>query len=406
MRINKLVVVTLAGIFAFAAMPASAQTGPEFMQQAIEQFKAKNHKEAERLFGECIRVEPKNLECLYRRAIVRELYIGYGLALEDYNAALAIAPNNHILLTARGSLYDSLKRPDEGIADLTKAIQLKANHADAYYKRGNIYRDKGDAEKAIADYTQAVRFDPKKDLAYMFRAGLYEKKGDKAQAIADYTSAIAAKPDKGSYYTYRGQIYFKQGQADLAEADFKRAVELDPSQKSMIESTKTLARLSQVLQKAESKPKTPVEAASSAGTSHYMKKEWDPAIAQFTKAIELEPGNHWHYVYRSRSYEGKGDLINALTDMNKGISLIPAAQASSFLRERADLYFKQGKNALAMAEINKIIAAETKPDAYSLLLRGKIYSKMGNKAAARTDLQKAVELNQYLKEAQEELAKL
>lgn len=408
MKNLKLVAFTFAGMIVFAALPASAQTASYYMKQAIEQFKAKNHQEAERLFGECLRVEPKNLECLYRRGLVREIYIGYGLALEDYTAALAVSPNNYILLTARGYLYNSMKRPDEGIADLTKALQIKPEHADAYYKRGNVYRGKGEDDKAVADYTQAVRFDPKKDLAYMFRASLYEKKGDKAQAIADYTSAIAANPAQGSHYYRRGRIHFQQGRTEQAEIDFKRAVELDPTIGTQVTALKRVTAAQNVLAslQANTGPKTPAATARSAGYEHLSKKEWDLAMAQLTKSIELEPNVHWSYIYRARAHEGKGDYVNALADFNKGISMVTPVQAYSFLAERAGIYFKQGKHDIALTEMNKVISSKLTATEYDLLLRGKIHARMGNKTAARADLEKAVLANPNMKEAKDELARL
>ncbi len=403
-------------VFVFAVGPVPAQpagtgqpqTASDFKNNALLQYSLKNYKEAERLFGECIRVEPRNLDCIYKRGLVRQLYIGYGLALEDFTAALQIAPNNVTLLTARGGLYYSLKRPDEGIADLTKAVQLKPDHAEAFYRRGNIYRDKKEDGKAIADYTQAVTLDPKSEFSWANRGAIYDKRGEKERAMADFTGAITANPKRGLNYYHRGKIYFEKGQMEPAEADFKRAVELDPTLAALVKSTKTLAATDKLLAnlKESKKSQTPLQAANEAGYEHMNKKEWDLAIVQFSKAIELAPTVHWGYVYRGRAFEGKGDLAKALADLEKGISLLPAGQAADFHTERAELYFKQGRTALALSEMNKIIASRPAANEYDLLLRGKIHAKMGNKAAARTDLEKALQMNQYLKEAKEELAKL
>ena len=403
--ITKLFVTTVAAICVFTAAPAFGQTASDYMQQAIVQFKAQNHKEAERLFGECIRVEPRNLECLYRRGIVRELYIGYGLALNDYNTALTIAPTSSILLTARGALYYSMKRPAEAIVDLNKAIEAQPTQSKAYFYRGHINREKGDTVQAISDYTMTVALDPKNDIAYMFRAGIYKVKGDIARALADYTSAIVASPQNGGHYTRRGEIYFGQGKTDLAEADFKKAVELDPGQKSMISTIKILAQLERSAKAEAARPKTPLEEANSAGYDHMSKKQWDLAIADFTKAIQLAPNSYWGYIYRNRAYVGKGEYEKALTDLTKGMALA-GTSASGFELERAELYFLQGKNAVALTEVNRIIAAEKQPDAYSRFLRGKIHAKMGSTALARADLEKAIQLNSYLKGAKDELAKL
>jgi hypothetical protein len=44
-------VVPFAGIIAFAALPVFGRTAADYANQAIEQLKAKNYKESERLFG-------------------------------------------------------------------------------------------------------------------------------------------------------------------------------------------------------------------------------------------------------------------------------------------------------------------------------------------------------------------
>ena len=387
----------------------SAQTANQFFNQAVEASRAKNYKEAERLFGECIRVAPTDWECYYRRGLVREIAIGYGLALEDYNSALNLNPNSHVLFTARGSLYNSLKRFDEGIADLTRALQIKPDHARAYYYRANIQRDKGDLDKAIADYTQAIRYDPKDDLSYSFRARVYERKNLPDNAVADYNSAIAVNPSKGSNYYYRGRIRYDAGKIEEAETDFKRAIELDASLKAQIDATRTLAAVKQLQANLEAKPKTPVEQAHSDGYKQLDAKQWDAAIASFTIAIELAPKDHWGYVYRGRAHKGKGDYAKAIADLNAGIALLKPAQTASFINERAGVHYDRGNYALALADVNKSIAANAggQPDHWNLLLRGKIYAKQGKTTLARADFQKAMQMNQYVKsQAEAELAKL
>ncbi len=382
------------------------QTGADYKKLSVEQTRARNYKEAERILGECIKVEPRNAECFYRRGLVRQIDIGFGLALEDFNAALQLMPNSHVLLTARGRLFVSMKRPDEAMTDLSRALQIMPEHAEAYYIRGNVLREKGMDDMAVADYTHAVKLDPKNELAFVFRGRIYAKQGDKDKAIADYTGAIAAKPENGSNYYDRGKIYFAQEKTELAEADFRKAVELDPKMKVRVDSLKLLAASKKFIADSEARPKTPLQAANTAGYRHLSNKEWDPAIVEFTKVIELNPAYHWGYIYRSRAYRGKGMFDLSLADLNKGLSMITPVQAATFERERAEIYMLQGKNAMAVNEMNRIITAETKPSEFNLLTRGRIHAKMGNKQLARADFEKALSINQHLKAAQEELAKL
>jgi tetratricopeptide (TPR) repeat protein len=53
------------------------------------------------------------------------------------------------------------------------------------------------------------------------------------------------------------------------------------------------------------------------GNAHYQKGEYDLAIADYTKAIELNPNNVGVYYNRGLAYAGKGDLDRAITDYTR-----------------------------------------------------------------------------------------
>jgi len=392
-------------LIVLATVPAFAQkTEKQYLDAAIAQARAKDHKAAHVTLTECVTAFPRSTECLYRRALVRELAIGYGLALDDYNTLKVMLPANPTVLAARGGVLIALKRYDEAIADLTQSITLKPDAA-TYYDRSRAYMEKKDEEKQLADLTASIRLKPTK-MAYVYRGSIYDKRKDQVNALADYNGLIAVAPEYGNGYYLRGRIYFDQGKTDLAEADFAKAIALDPSMKSSVSSLKTLASTSKLLAEMKSRPKTPLEEINSAGYDHTTKKEWDLAIAAFTKAIALAPTDHWGYINRGRAYSGKGDYVKALADINKGMSMLKPASAASFRIDRAMIYLKQRKFDLAMTETRAIMADEKEPSAYTLILRGKIYAGQGNTTAARADFEQAIKLNKYATEASVELAKL
>ena len=49
---------------------------------------------------------------------------------------------------------------DDAIEDYDKAIALAPNDAIAYYNRGVAYYEKGDKEQAIADFRKALEINP------------------------------------------------------------------------------------------------------------------------------------------------------------------------------------------------------------------------------------------------------
>ena len=403
--------IFVAILFSTAMAGFAQQTADAYYKLGIENYNAKKYVESQSALSECIRLEPKNTECIYKRALLRSLYIGYGLALEDYNTLAQLLPDNHIVLTARGGVYYSLKRLDEALADFNKAILLKPEYADAYYQRGNFYGSKGDDDKALADYSQAIRFDPNSRAAYSFRGEIYKRKGDLTNAIADYTNAIRIDPKDAYSMCYRGEIYFQQGKKDLAEVDFKKALELDPSNKVRIDNiksresnkkrldsgSKTSADLSKAIE---------VDAANTSAYANMEKNNYDGAIADFSKAIALEPNNAWAYTHRARAYLAKGDLAKSEADYTKAIPLYSSKlTAASITCERAEIYYKKGNYKLALSELDKALLVSPS-EAYGFLIRGKVHLQLGKRALAKADFEKAVQISPVYKAALDELSKL
>src|SRR5580700_1412359 len=50
---------------------------------------------------------------------------------------------------------------------------------------------------------------------------------------------------------------------------------------------------------------------------------WDPAIADYSEAIKLDPKWVWAYSSRGFAYKNKGDFDNALPDCSQAIKLDP-----------------------------------------------------------------------------------
>src|SRR5213593_1508993 len=58
----------------------------------------------------------------------------------------------------------------------------------------------------------------------------HEAKGEHALAIADYDRILKLRPDWVEAYNHRGAEHFKMAHIRQSLADFDRAIELDPAQ--------------------------------------------------------------------------------------------------------------------------------------------------------------------------------
>lgn len=142
------------------------------------------------------------------------------------------------------------------------------------------------------------------------------------------------------------------------------------------------------------------------GLNLYANKLYDPAIGEFTRAAELDPDNQYIYSNRGQAYLDKGEVDKAIADFTKAININGITAGDHYyFNDRARAYFRKGALDLALADVNQAIALYAN-NAYGYYLRGFIHKTRGNTAQAVADFQAALKVNPNFKEAKEELTKL
>ena len=96
-------------------------------------------------------------------------------AIEEYNRAIAIYPQDPNAYIGRGDCHLSLGEADQALADYNEAIRLGPGYSRAYASRGKLLEAKGDWEKAQADYDRAIQLDPSFTYALRLRAALLSR---------------------------------------------------------------------------------------------------------------------------------------------------------------------------------------------------------------------------------------
>jgi lipoprotein NlpI len=117
---------------------------------------------------------------------------------------------------------------------------------------------------------------------------------------------------------------------------------------------------------------------------------WKNSETLFTDVLKKHPNIPVAYNNRGRYYRTLNQRNKALADYNKAIALNPEGYAT--YNNRGKIYFDLNDDDQALADYNK--ALEIKPDyAEALANRGAVYGKKGDYALSAADLTKAVELD-------------
>ncbi len=129
---------------------------------------------------------------------------------------------------------------------------------------------------------------------------------------------------------------------------------------------------------------------NSRGIAWYHKGDYDKAIADFTKAIELKPDDAEAFNNRGNAWRGKGENDKAIVDFTKAIELKPRFAAAFY--NRGNAWAHKGDYDKAIADYTKAI--ELNPKLVGAHInRGIAWAYKGDHARAIADLTKAIELN-------------
>ena len=108
-----------------------------------------------------IKINPKDPNSYYSRAIVKNELHTWKSAIKDYDKAIEIAPDFISALTNRGSVKDENGNYKEAIEDYNKVINIEKvdleNKQMAYYNKGNSEYNLGNKENACIDWEKAYK---------------------------------------------------------------------------------------------------------------------------------------------------------------------------------------------------------------------------------------------------------
>jgi tetratricopeptide (TPR) repeat protein len=192
--------------------------------------------------------------------------------------------------------------------------------------------------------------------AYVWRANVYSWLGEYDLAIADYSQCLKLNPHREGFFN-RGVAYGGKEDYDAAIADCTRAIEIDHQYKA---------------------------AYLNRGAAYWAKEDYDAAIADYTKIIEIDPQFKEAYLNRGAAYWGKGDHNAAIADYTRVIEIDPRYASAYY--NRGLVYGQLGNHEAVISDFTKDLELDPgNPGAH--YHRGRAYKALGRTAEAIADFE-------------------
>jgi TolB-like protein/Tfp pilus assembly protein PilF len=318
-----------------------------------------------------------------------------------------LALQAEIAQAVAGALNAALS-PGE-VARLEQVPPTNAAAAEAYYRGRYHLNQFGTANfrRAIVAFNRAIELDPKYALPHAGLARAYAFLGSadsisqgeaRASALAAASRAIALDESLPEAHSELGDIkFYYDWDWTGAEASFTRAIDLNPSlmrartQRARLMSAR--GRVQEAVEegrRAEAADPLSAEAAQTVGILMFYARDYDGALKQLARALELDPNYARTHIVLSRVHEARRDWKAALSSAQRALTLAGGAEPV-WQTQLARLRALSGDRAGAQRDLTQFLELNRTGKAhYSPAHLAYIYAALGNDEDALRLLERAV----------------
>jgi tetratricopeptide (TPR) repeat protein len=172
----------------------------------------------------------------------------YYAAIDAYEEAIGIDPNNIEAWNRKGSAYSGAREPDKAIEAYETAIQIDPNCPKCWNNKGLVLLNQGNSEfdmntdykriskfeAAIDAFEEAIRVNSTNTIAWLAKGEAFQYLSKYDAAIEAYDEAITLDPTNPVAWGYIGSALREQAKYNETIEAFNEAIRLDPSYKDYL----------------------------------------------------------------------------------------------------------------------------------------------------------------------------
>jgi predicted Zn-dependent protease len=322
---------------------------------------------------------------LYAEAQAAQQRDDTATAIQKYREMVRLAPHLAAAYNNLGRLYFNQHDYVHAADTLAHGLKLNPNMPTASAMLGMSYLETGQADKAEEPLEAALRSNPKDALVQVAlaktRIRLHNYEGA-VEVLKPYTEANPR--DQQAWYLL-GKTYLQ-----LSEDSLGKINQIDPNSvvahevageidESMHNYDGALVEYKKAIDLAPIQPEPHIHMAN----AYWSIGKWDSARAEFEAGLVHDPNNCMaHWKLGNSLLEANGDTGEALTHLNEAVTLCPDLMQAKVDRARA--LIKGGKPQDALPDLQT--AEKESPDEPSIhFLLASVYRAQGNTAAAQEE---------------------
>ncbi len=210
------------------------------------------------------------------------------------------------------------------LKDFQETVDRRPDHAEAWNNLGMAQLTLGLLSQAVAAFERALGLAAGPFQAIVFHncGTARQAQGDLVSALVDFDSALALAPGQVTTLVSRGRARMEVGALEGALADFDRALAGTP-------------------------PAASAPIYYYRGGVRVMQKDWLAAIAEFDKALSVNPNFYLALLSRGSTRYHRREFLPGLADYCEALRLDPEGSARELVRLVAEMARRDPDGVLA-----------------------------------------------------------
>ena len=269
----------------------------------FENFQKNNLTEAENLFNEVLRFNPKHIESNFFLGILYAQNKNLNKAKEFFIQVIKLNSNFAEAHYNLGLVYFRLEEYRNSVKCYEKSIEINPKNFDSHNNLGVTYNKLREYKKALNCYEKAKEIDPKNSEVYNNFGIAYFNLKNLEKAEEFYQKGLIINSKDHRLHDNLGLVFFQLGKFQEAKKAHEKAIQIDPNH---------------------------FKAYNNLGLTFSKLKEFEKAISFYEKAIKLKNDYVDAYHNIGLAYKDLGEVQKAKTYYEKAIKINPSHKEANF----------------------------------------------------------------------------
>ena len=126
-----------------------------------------------------------------------------------------------------GRIYIEQGKNKEALDEFEKALLIDPNNTEAFIQRANTYLSTGNINEAELSYKKAIEIKPSYWKGYSYLGFFYFKQGNYSKAAAQFKQVITLNPNNAKGYRNIGSMYYIMDRYDDAIEMYNKSLEFE-----------------------------------------------------------------------------------------------------------------------------------------------------------------------------------